>query len=62
MVATSAMIIAPKREKIPATTHTNSNTTGEPNCEAIRAGFMKILDPITLPATMETAVQSPILR
>jgi hypothetical protein len=47
---------------MPAATHTIIVITGEPNCEAIVAGFIKMLLPITLPITIEVADHKPIFR
>ena len=52
MAANSAFDKAPNKVITPATTQTLNNKIGEPNCEAIRAGFIKIPEPITPPTTI----------
>src|SRR5688572_17753032 len=61
MAPTSAYISAPNSENKPVMTQIAINHTGEPTCAAMVAGFMKIPEPIMLPATMEVAAQYPIL-
>ena len=56
----SAYTNAPKSENNPAITHTTVSHTGEPNCSAILAGFIKTPDPMILPTIIEVADQKPI--
>jgi hypothetical protein len=58
MAATSALLKAPKSVMIPATIQTLMSKRGDPNCEAIRAGFINIPEPITPPTTNATVVFS----
>ena len=58
----SAKIRAPNKEKIPATIHTTVSHTGEPTCAAIIAGFIKMPEPMMLPATTAVAAPKPIVE
>jgi hypothetical protein len=40
--------------------HTNVSHTGDPNCAAIDAGFIKTPEPIMLPIIIDVADQKPI--
>src|SRR4051794_7757372 len=62
MEAISALLNAPIKVIRPATIHTLVRSNGEPNCEAIKAGFINIPEPITLPITIEIAAFSPSVR
>jgi hypothetical protein len=52
MAAASALVNAPNKTTTPATTQTINNKTGDPSCDAITEGFIKIPEPITPPTTM----------
>ena len=58
----SAFIIAPNKEIVPATIHSNNNNRGEDSCAAITAGFIKMLLPMTEPITMDIETHSPNFR
>src|SRR5438552_6737098 len=59
MLAISALVSAPNRVITPATIQTPSTNSGEPNCAAITAGFLKMPEPITPPTTIMTVVKRP---
>ena len=56
MAATSALLNAPNKVIIPATIQTLINKMGEPNWEAINAGFIKMPDPMIPPITRAMVV------
>src|SRR6476646_4652827 len=57
----SAMVSAPHKVTRPATSQVSSRYTGDPSCEAIKAGFTKIPEPITPPTTIAMADTNPSL-
>ena len=59
MAATSALLIAPNSVMIPAPIQTAINISGEPTCDAMVAGFMKIPEPIRQPTTIDIAALRP---
>src|SRR5690348_11273185 len=59
IAATSALLNAPKSVITPAKIQTATSHRGEPSCEAIKAGFIKMPEPITPPATMAILVHKP---
>lgn len=58
----SAMLSAPNRVITPATTQTRISSVGEPSCEAISPGFLKMPEPMTTPMAKAMAAIRPICR
>jgi hypothetical protein len=58
----SASTIMLNKLNTPAIIHTRNISEGEPSNPAISAGRIKMPDPITLPITMEIAVDRPMVR